>query len=101
MAVFALALGAKTVTATWPAAVLVVLWWQRGQLDWRRDMRPLVPFLLMGIAAGLATAWLEYHWVGASGARFDLGVAERLLLPGRVVWFYAASLVWPANLMRS
>jgi len=99
LAVFALALGTKTVTATWPAAVLVVWWWQRGRIDWPRDVRPLIPFFVMGVAAGVGTAWLEYHWVGAQGSRFDLGLAERLLLPGRVVWFYAASLAWPAHLM--
>src|SRR5207245_1431572 len=34
---FVLALLTKTVTATLPAALLVVFWWQRGRLDWRRE----------------------------------------------------------------
>jgi Flp pilus assembly protein TadD len=99
LVLFVLALGAKTVTATMPAAMLVVLWWQRGRLDWRRDVSPLAPFFAIGIAAGLGTAWLEYAWVGAQGSRFELGLAERLLLPGRILWFYAWSLLWPSNLM--
>jgi protein O-mannosyl-transferase len=99
LGLFLPALGSKTVTATLPAAILVALWWQRGRIDWRRDVLPLAPFFAIGIAAGLGTAWIEYHWVGAKGARFDLGVVERILLAGRVVWFYAMKIVWPANLM--
>jgi tetratricopeptide (TPR) repeat protein len=95
---FALALGSKTVTATLPAALLVVFWWQRGRIHWRRDVVPLVPFFALGIAAGVSTAWIEYHWVGAHGRHLDLGWDERLLLPARVIWFYASKVVWPANL---
>ena len=46
-ALFVLALLTKTVTATLPAALLVVLWWQRGRLSWRRDVLPLVPGSLL------------------------------------------------------
>ena len=99
LALFVMALGSKTVTATLPAAILVAFWWQRGRIEWRRDVLPLLPFFGIGIAAGLGTAWLEYHWVGAKGARFDLDGVERILLAGRVVWFYALKIVWPANLM--
>jgi hypothetical protein len=49
-AAFVLALGSKTVTATLPAALAVVLWWRHGRLDWRRDLLPLVPMLIVGVA---------------------------------------------------
>ena len=98
-ALFVLALGTKTVTVTLPAAILVIFWWRRGRLDWRQDVLPLMPFFAVGIASGLMTAWLEYHWVGAKGAQFGPGFGERLLLAGRVPWFYALTLVWPVNLM--
>jgi len=39
---FALAVLSKTVTATLPGALLVIFWWQRGRLSWRRDVLPLV-----------------------------------------------------------
>jgi tetratricopeptide (TPR) repeat protein len=96
---FVLALGSKTVTASLPAAILVILWWRRGRIDWRGDVFPILPLLALGIAGGLGTAWIEYHWVGAQGSRFELSVLERLLLAGRVVWFYFARIVWPADLM--
>ena len=41
---FVLGLLSKTVTATLPAALLVVFWWQRGRLAWKRDVLPLAPF---------------------------------------------------------
>ena len=98
LALFLLALSAKTVTATLPAALLVVLWWQRGRLDWRRDVLPLFPWFAVGAAAGLFTAWVERTLIGASGRDFDLTVIQRVLIAGRAIWFYAGNVVWPANL---
>lgn len=95
---FAAALLTKTVTATLPAALLVVAWWRRGRIDWRDDARPLLPWLAAGVAAGLGTAWLETNQIGASGGDFALGPLERGLLAGRVAWFYLGKLVWPADL---
>ena len=45
---FVLALLSKTVTATLPAALLVIFWWQRGRLSWRGDAVPLLPFFAVG-----------------------------------------------------
>lgn len=95
---FVLALGAKTVVASLPAALLVVTWWRRGKLDWRNDVRPLVPFFVLGAAAGLFTAWVERRFIGADGTDFTLGVVERGLVAGRALWFYVGNVVWPADL---
>ncbi|MDP3072263.1 MAG: tetratricopeptide repeat protein [Opitutaceae bacterium] len=95
---FVAALLTKTVTATLPAALLVIAWWRRGRLSWRSDVAPLLPWLGLGVAAGLGTAWLESAQIGASGDDFALGAVERGLLAGRVVWFYLGKLVWPAGL---
>ena len=99
LGLFVLALLTKTVTATLPAALLVVFWWRRGRLDWRRDVRPLLPWLGLGATAGLMTAWVEQTFIGARGADFTLTLVERCLLAGRVIWFYLGKLVWPADLM--
>lgn len=96
---FVAALLTKTVTATLPAALLVVAWWRRGRLSWRGDVVPLLPWLSLGIAAGVGTAWLETVQIGASGEDYALGPVERTLLAGRVVWFYLGKLVWPAELI--
>ena len=96
---FCAALGTKSVTATLPAALLLVLWWSRGSLSPRRDIAPLLPWFLVAGASGLLTAWVERHVVGAEGAAFDLAPADRLVLAGRVVWFYLGKLLWPSDLM--
>jgi protein O-mannosyl-transferase len=96
---FVCALLTKTVTATLPAALLLIFWWQRGRLDLRRDVRPLLPWFAIGAVAGLFTAWVERTYIGARGAEFAITPVERVLIAGRAVWFYAAKLFWPANLI--
>jgi tetratricopeptide (TPR) repeat protein len=96
---FVAALLSKSVTATLPAAMLVVYWWERGRIRWRQDVVPLVPFFALGIAAGLLTAWVERTHVGAEGAAYDFTVVERVLIAGRAIWFYLSKLVWPAPLI--
>jgi tetratricopeptide (TPR) repeat protein len=97
---FLLALMSKTVTATLPVALLIVFWWQRGKLGWR-DIRPLLPWIVTGAAAGLFTAWVESspQLVGASGPQYAITFAQRLLVAGRVPWFYAWKALLPVNLM--
>ena len=99
LALFGLALLSKTVTATLPAALLVVFWWQRGELTWRRDVRPLVPFFVLGAAAGATTAWVESTFIGARGADFMITPIERCLIAGRALLFYASKVLWPIDLV--
>ena len=96
---FALALASKSVTATLPAALLVMFWWKRGRLSWKSDVLPLVPWFLLAIGAGAMTAWIERTHVGASGAAYQLGFIERLLVAGRASWFYLGRFFWPDDLI--
>jgi tetratricopeptide (TPR) repeat protein len=96
---FVLALLTKTVTATLPAALLVVIWWRRGTVKWNRDVLPLLGWFPLGIFAGLVTAWVETRYIGAQGGDFALSMLQRLLLAGRALWFYLGKVVWPANLV--
>jgi tetratricopeptide (TPR) repeat protein len=98
---FLLALLSKTVTATLPATLLVLLWWMRGRIEWRRDVVPLLPWFALAVPAGLFTAWVERTYIGAGGSEFALSVTQRILLAGRVPWFYAFKALWPVNLMFS
>ena len=99
LGLFVLALLTKTVTATLPAALLVICWWQRGRLTWRRDVLPLLPWFALGVSGGLFTAGVERFLIGAEGADFNLTLLDRCLLAGRAVWFYLGKLVWPADLI--
>jgi protein O-mannosyl-transferase len=99
VALFAMGLLTKTITATLPAALLVILWWQRGRLSWKRDAFPLVPWFILGIGSGLFTTWVEHELIGAKGQAFDFGWVQRLMLVGRIVCFYLCELAWPAELI--
>ncbi len=96
---FTLGLLTKTVTATLPAALLVVAWWRRGRLDPRRDVLPLLPWFALGAGGGLFTAHLEKIQIGAEGADFALGFLDRAVLAGKVFWFYLRSVAWPFDLL--
>ncbi len=98
LVLFLCALLSKTVTATLPVALLLVLWWQREKVT-KADVVAIVPFLALGLAMGLITAWLEVHHVGAMGEAWNLSPAERVVLAGRAIWFYARTLVWPHPLV--
>ena len=111
---FILFLGAllsKTVAATLPAALLLVMWWKGGfengsrsstaRPDIRRvwgQVRPLVPFFVAGLALSCLTVWLEKHHVGAEGSQWHLSFIDRCLIAGRALWFYVGKLLWPLNL---
>jgi hypothetical protein len=95
---FLLGLLTKTVVATLPGALLVILWWRRGRLEARRDVMPLLAWFAIGAAAGLYTSWFERAQLGAKGVSFTITLLERCLLAGRVVWFYVSKLFWPADL---
>jgi hypothetical protein len=91
---FVCALLSKTVTATLPLALGVVLWWRRGRVD-RRDVLSLAPMIGVGVSFAALTAGMERHHVGAIGADWSLSLLERLLVAGRAFWFYIGTLLWP------
>jgi tetratricopeptide (TPR) repeat protein len=98
-ALFLAALLTKTVVAVIPPALLVVTWWRQGRLAWKRDIAPLLPWLLTGMILGLFSAWFERTYSHAEGAAFHVSLLERTLIAGRGVCFYVRTLVWPANLV--
>lgn len=96
---FVAALLSKSVTATLPGVLGVMVWWKRGTIRWR-DLAPLVLFVVIGAASGLHTAYIEMHHVGAMSDRIvelDLSLLDRFVLAGRVIWFYFTKLLipWP------
>ena len=95
---FLCALLAKTTTFSLPAAILLMGWWQRGQIRWRADMLPTLPFFALALGLCAVTAWLEKYHVGAEGSDFALTFPQRCLIAGHAFWFYLSKLFWPANL---
>jgi tetratricopeptide (TPR) repeat protein len=99
LALFILAILSKTVTMTLPAVLLVIFWWQRGRLEWRRDILPLLPWVVLGIIAVQPAARMEREMCAKTPADFSLSWLDRELLGGRAFWFYLGKLVWPADLI--
>ncbi|HVC94844.1 MAG TPA: tetratricopeptide repeat protein [Pirellulales bacterium] len=97
LGLFLAALLSKTVTASLPAALLLVAWWRRGRIT-RGDVWPLAPMFALGLLFGGLTAVLERVHVGATTADLAFTPVERLLIAGRAFWFYVGKLVWPARL---
>ena len=98
LALFVLALAAKTAVAVVPAALFVVLIGVRGRRP-APVLLALAPFLLLGVAAGLGTAFLERNHLNAVGAEFSWSFAERVLIAGRAFVFYLQKLVLPEGLV--
>jgi hypothetical protein len=96
-ALFVLALLSKTVTCSLPAALLLVIWWKRSRIT-LDDVIPLLPMFAIGFALATVTANLELTHVQATGAEWDYSWAQRLLIAGRAVWFYASKVLLPVNL---
>jgi tetratricopeptide (TPR) repeat protein len=94
LALFVAALLAKTVACTLPVVLLLLVWWRRGRVT-RDDVVATVPLCAVGAALALVTIWMEHTHVGARGALFDVSPLQRVLIAGRALWFYAATLAWP------
>jgi len=97
MALFACALLSKTVTASLPLALGLVLWWKR-RYSRVADTAVLGAMLLAGAAMGKLTSLLEQYQIGAVGEPWSLTIVERALIAGRAWWFYLGKLAWPAKL---
>jgi len=100
---FILALLSKSVTATLPAAILVIIWWKRGKLSWTQDVVPLLPWFLIAAGAGIFTSWVERVLIGAQGADYQSAVSltplTRCMLAGHAIWFYLYKLIIPYKLI--
>jgi tetratricopeptide (TPR) repeat protein len=96
---FFLALASKTVTSSLPVIVLLIVWWKRGKISLKDHILPLMPFFVLGIAAGALTGWMEVNRVGAHGTDWDYGFATRCIIAGRAAWFYVGKLAFPYPLI--
>ena len=94
LALFAAGLLAKSVVVTLPVALLIWHWWKYGRVT-PVDLLRLAPFVMVGLAITLAD--LAFY---TSREPLELGfsLVERALIAARALWFYAGTLVWPANL---
>jgi tetratricopeptide (TPR) repeat protein len=88
----------KTAIVIVPLAWLVIFWWRRSAISLRRDVVPVIPFLLLSLAAGLVTRWFEDVGIGYKARILDFSLLDRCLIAGRAFWFQLSKLFWPSNL---
>ncbi len=98
LAAFVLALFSKTVACSLPVVILLLRWMRGEKWNWKVAVE-LAPFFISGLGMGLVTVFHERGHVGASGAEWNFSIAERLILAGRIPWFYVSKLVFPLDLM--
>jgi tetratricopeptide (TPR) repeat protein len=96
---FLLGLLAKSIVAMFPLVVLIIIWWKRGRIEWKRDVLPLAPFFPLAAVAGILTAWMEQSFAAGEHEVFDYSLLDRFLIAGRLFWFYLGKIFWPADLV--
>ncbi len=98
MLLFVAALLSKSVTCSLPAAILLVIYWHNGRVRWR-DVAPLIPFFIAGLAMALVTGTIERQHVGASGNEWNWSFGQRCLIASRALCFYVGKIFWPHPLI--
>ena len=98
LAFFVLALLSKTVTCSLPAALILMMLWQRKPMTAAR-LAPLLPFFIVGMALAINTAAIEREHVGAEGVNFAFSMADRMLIASKALLFYSWKILWPHPLI--
>ena len=96
LALFQLAMFAKTAVSFLPLTLLLLVWWKRGRIAWRW-VWPVPVMLGIAVGMGLVTLHVE-HLTGATGNDFQMNLPERVLVSGRSFWFYLGKLFFPYHL---
>jgi len=94
----ALAILSKTSTVMLPVVLGLCWWWKDGRWRWRNTLW-LAPFLLISTAAGAWTIWEQKNHSGALGLEWAQSWPERVVIGGRIAWFYLGKLLWPQPLI--
>jgi tetratricopeptide (TPR) repeat protein len=97
LALFLLALLAKSSVVMLPAVLLLCGWWRRGTLT-RKDLLRSAPFFALSLALGLVTVWFQHHNIIAGAPVRPEGAASRVAAAGWILWFYLFKLLVPAGL---
>jgi protein O-mannosyl-transferase len=95
LAMFLLALLGKGSVATFPAMLLLLVWWRKRQVS-ARDLTRVAPFAAMAAALILVNIWFQTH--GGTEPIRTASLGERLLGAGAVPWFYLSKAVLPVHL---
>ena len=96
LAAFLLAMFRKGSVAILPVMLLLIVWWQRGQIT-KWDLVRSVPFFILAAVLTPVIVWFVTHDFGDTVRNADF--TERLLGAGAVVWFYLSKALLPIQLV--
>ena len=95
---FLLATLSKPSVVMLPFVLALCVWWMRGKIRWR-DTLAFTPFALISTVASAWTIWEQKFHARAVGPDWVQTFPERLIIAGKVIWFYLGKLVWPHPLI--
>ncbi|MBN1901523.1 tetratricopeptide repeat protein [Candidatus Sumerlaeota bacterium] len=95
---FVLALLSKPSTVMLPAVLVLFILWREERIK-IRNFIITAPFFVFSLLSSVWTIWEQKYHSGAKGAEWSLTLLERLLVAGRIVWFYLIKLIFPYPLM--
>jgi len=94
----ALAITSKTSTVMLPVILGLCWWWKTGRWRWRNGLW-LIPFFLISAAASIWTIRNQKYHIGAMGPEWMQSWPERMVVAGKIIWFYLGKLLWPHPLI--
>ncbi|MBU1862095.1 MAG: tetratricopeptide repeat protein [Candidatus Omnitrophica bacterium] len=95
---FVCALLSKSISACFVFVPVLYAWWRTGTVR-RKNILLSLPLLFIGLISALHTSYLELYKVGAYKFDWELSIFERVILAGRIFWFYIYQICLPINFM--
>ena len=91
----ALALASKSSTMILPLIFGLLVWWLEKRLR-PRDLFALAPMFGLSLASGLASLWTQFQPLPDDVViTAPQTMPARLIVMGKVAWFYLGKLAWP------
>lgn len=97
LAAFVLALLSKSAVVMLPVVLLGCVWWRRGRIA-SKEYWYTVPFFGVSLVLGLTTIWFQQHRALQGEVVFTAGIPGRMVMAGRIPWFYLYKALLPWNL---
>jgi tetratricopeptide (TPR) repeat protein len=98
LVLFAAALTSKPSTVVLPLVLLLCTWWQRGRIG-RADLVRAAPFFVLAAVMSLVAIIEQRGHIERGLQDWSLTFAERFIVAGNALWFYAWKTIWPVNLI--
>ena len=95
---FVAAITSKPSTVMLPVVLALCLWWREGEIK-QRDLRLLLPFVLVSLLASGWTIWEQKFHSHATGAEWVQTPLQRVPISADAIWFYLLKLIWPHPLI--